>query len=183
MAESKEVRAHETRIEIDWTVKDVWKALTEAKEIERWFAPKMTVEPHVGGTALADWGPNIEWKTTVEVWETNRHLRLVETRDRILGPDGQALEPCRLVQDYYLEAEGGKTVLRFSALRLWNIPRLGYRVRGHQRRLGFLFPAAQACPGAPSERLGPQFPYDRCVLWDRSYPGDTQGSGNDAAAV
>lgn len=113
MPEPEEVREHETTIEIDAPVEDVWKAITEPGEIERWFAPKMTVEPHIGGTVVADWGPTLEWKTTVEVWEPNRHLRLVETRDRILGPAGEQLEPRRLVQDYFLEAKGGKTILRF----------------------------------------------------------------------
>jgi uncharacterized protein YndB with AHSA1/START domain len=97
-------RSHETRIEIAAPIEDVWKALTEASEIARWFAPNIKVEPGVGGTFLADWGPGIEWKTAIEVWEPNRHLRLAETREQP--------EPCPLLQDYFLEAEGGKTVLR-----------------------------------------------------------------------
>jgi len=111
---AKEVREHENRVEIDAPVEDVWKALTDAKQIARWFAPQMTVEPGVGGFILADWGPGLEWKTVVEVWEPNRHLRTVETRDRVMtaSPIEEPLEPCRLVQDYYLEGVGGKTVLR-----------------------------------------------------------------------
>lgn len=110
----KEVREHENVIEIDAPIEEVWKAITEATEIARWFAPKMTVQPGVGGFVLADWGPNLEWKTVIEVWEPNKHLRTVEVRDRIMtaAPDAMPLEPCRLVQDYYLEAKGGKTVLR-----------------------------------------------------------------------
>lgn len=111
---SKEIRAHENRIAIDAPIEDVWKALTDAQEIACWFAPKMTVQPGVGGFVLADWGPGLEWKTTIEVWEPNRHLRTVETRDRVMSaaPVEEKLEPCRLVQDYYLETEGGKTILR-----------------------------------------------------------------------
>jgi uncharacterized protein YndB with AHSA1/START domain len=107
-------RAHETRIEIDVPIEEVWKAITDPKELSRWFAPKMTVEPGAGGFVLADWGPGLEWKTAIEVWEPNRHLRLVETRDRVMGasPDEEPLPPCTLVQDFYLETEGGKTVLR-----------------------------------------------------------------------
>jgi uncharacterized protein YndB with AHSA1/START domain len=111
---TKEVLAHETRVEIDAPIEEVWKALTEANEIARWFAPKMTVEPGAGGSVTADWGPGMEWKNAIEVWEPNRHLRLVETRDHFIGaPEVQEkMEPCRLVQDYYLEGQGGKTVLR-----------------------------------------------------------------------
>jgi len=111
---SEETRSHENIVEIDAPIEQVWKGITEAKEIARWFAPKMTVEPGVGGFVLADWGPNLQWKTVIEVWEPNKHLRTVETRDRAINapPDTEPMEPCRLVQDYYLEAKGGKTVLR-----------------------------------------------------------------------
>jgi uncharacterized protein YndB with AHSA1/START domain len=127
-------REHETRIEIDAPVGEVWKAITDASALSRWFAPKMTVEPGVGGFLLADWGPGIEWKTTIEVWEPNRHLRLVETRDRVMSasPVAESLEPCRLVQDYYLEGAGGKTVLRlvhsgFGSGEGWDVEYEGTR--------------------------------------------------------
>jgi len=114
---SKEVRAHETRVEIDAPIEEVWKALTEANEIARWFGPKMTVEPGAGGSITADWGSGLEWKNAIEIWEPNRHLRLVETRDHFIGESAakesnESMEPCRLLQDYYLEGQGGKTVLR-----------------------------------------------------------------------
>jgi uncharacterized protein YndB with AHSA1/START domain len=127
-------RSHETRIEIDASIDDVWKALTEADEIARWFAPKMTVEPRVGGSITADWGSGIVWKTDVEIWEPNRHLRLVETRDHLIGmgPEAHRMESCRLVQDYYLESEGGKTMLRlvhsgFGADEGWDLEYEGTR--------------------------------------------------------
>jgi len=110
----KEVLAHETRVEIDAPVDEVWKALTEAGEIARWFAPHMTVAPGAGGSVVADWGAGIVWKNAIEVWEPNKHLRLVETRDHFISPEATQgkMEPCRLLQDYYLEGAGGKTVLR-----------------------------------------------------------------------
>lgn len=120
-------RAHETRVVIDAPVEDVWKAITEASEISRWFAPGMTVEPGVGGNVKADWGQGIEWKCAIEVWEPNRHLRLTETRDHMVTPSDidQRMEPCRLVEDFYLETEAGKTVLRlvhsgFGASESWD---------------------------------------------------------------
>jgi len=107
-------RAHETRVVIDAPIEEVWKAITDPAALARWFAPKMTVEPHVGGVVLADWGPGLEWKTFIEVWEPNRHLRLAETREKVLTSSTveQKLPPCRLVEDFYLESESGKTVLR-----------------------------------------------------------------------
>jgi len=107
-------RSHETRITIDLPIEEVWRALTDPVWLARWFAPKMSVEPGPGGTVVADWGPGLEWKTTIEVWEPNRHLRLAETRDRVMSGSSvvEPLPSCRLVQDYFLEAEGGRTVLR-----------------------------------------------------------------------
>ena len=130
MVESKNVaassgRAHETRVAIDAPIEEVWKAITEAEAIARWFAPKMTVEPGAGGFVLADFGPGMEWKTAIEVWEPNRHLRLVETRGQTISPVEEKMEPCRLVQDYYLESAGGKTILRlvhsgFGSSQAWD---------------------------------------------------------------
>ena len=39
-AMTETMRAHETVTEIDAPIEEVWKALTEASEIARWFAPK-----------------------------------------------------------------------------------------------------------------------------------------------
>jgi len=109
-----EVRSHETVIEIRRPVEEVWKALTDPEAIARWFAPKVTVEPGVGGSVAADWGPGILWKTHIELWEPNAHLRLTETRDHLFTPPGieQKFESRKLVQDYYLEGRGGTTMLR-----------------------------------------------------------------------
>ena len=127
MNATKTTRAHETVIEIEAPVEDVWKALTEPEEIARWFAPKMSVEPGAGGWVLADWGPGLVWKTAIEVWEPSRHLCLTETRDKVMStsPVQESLEPSRLVQDYFLEGRGGTTVLRlvhsgFGASAEWD---------------------------------------------------------------
>lgn len=108
------VRAHETRVTIAASVEEVWKALTDPEALVRWFAPRMIVKPGPGGEITADWGPGLEWKTLIEVWEQHRHLRLAETRDRVLSaaPGEERLEPRRLVEDFYLEANGAETVLR-----------------------------------------------------------------------
>jgi len=127
-------RQHETTVEIDAPIEEVWNAIADATGMARWFAPKMTVEPGVGGFVVADWGQGIEWKTTIEIWEPNRHLRLVETRDQFIGasPAAETLEPCRLIQDYFLDSVGGKTVLRlvhsgFGSGENWDIEYEGTR--------------------------------------------------------
>jgi len=108
------MRSHETRGEIDAAIEDVWKALTDSAEAARWFAPVMEIDLKPGGEHVADWGPGLRWKTTVEVVEPLRHLRLAEVRDEMFGVVGERrkLPMARLVQDYYLETENGRTVLR-----------------------------------------------------------------------
>ena len=105
-------RSHETRIAIDVPIEEVWAALTEAGQLVRWFAPKMTVEPGAGGRMISHWGSAMDWPTTIEIWEPGSHLRLSETRDRMISPVERKMSPCTLLQDFYLETENGKTVLR-----------------------------------------------------------------------
>lgn len=108
------MRSHETRVEIDATIEDVWKALTDSDEAARWFAPKMEIDLKPGGDHVADWGPGLRWRSTVEVVEPLRHLRLSEVRDEVFSAarERRKLPSARLVQDYYLETEQGRTVLR-----------------------------------------------------------------------
>lgn len=108
-----EKRAHETVIEIDASIQEVWRAITDPEWISKWFAPVMKVEPGAGGYMIADWGPGMEWKTMIEAWEPERRLTTAETRDRVFAPvDADKMQPCRLVQDWTLESKEGRTVLR-----------------------------------------------------------------------
>ena len=110
-----ETRSHETQIEIDAPLEEVWRAITDAPEIQKWFAPEVTVTPGVGGKFSASWGPGMEGTQFIEIWEPNRHLRLFEERAHTFGCTGDEstrTAPVRLVVDYYLNSENGKTLLR-----------------------------------------------------------------------
>jgi uncharacterized protein YndB with AHSA1/START domain len=110
----RSTRTHETSVWIAAPVEEVWRALTEPAEMERWFAPSITVEPGPGGFVLADWAPGLAWRTSIEIWDSGSQLRLAETRDRVMtsAPVDLPLTPCVLVQDYTLEAGDGGTRLR-----------------------------------------------------------------------
>ena len=97
----KRSRSHETSITIDAPIADVWKAISEAGELQRWLAKDMEVTPRVCGSYMAKWDDNPPWTLTVEVWDAPKHLQLVELE-----------EGHRLLLDYYLESEGNATVLR-----------------------------------------------------------------------
>ena len=99
-------RSLEERIVIDATAEAVWRALTDAEELMRWFPLEARVEPGTGGTMWLSWdGPNGA-TARIEVWEPNRRLRTVEPRQDAAG------RPVELVVDYFIESEGGRTTLR-----------------------------------------------------------------------
>jgi uncharacterized protein YndB with AHSA1/START domain len=133
MSEERKTRSHETIVEIAAPADAVWRGITEASEIVRWFAPQADVSPGEGGRITLSWGPGMEGSSRITVWEPGRHLRLVEERPN--GPRNceaggvvQAVDdskPVEVVLDYYLEAKGGSTVLRlvhsgFGATSDWD---------------------------------------------------------------
>jgi uncharacterized protein YndB with AHSA1/START domain len=93
-------RSFEKTITIDAPVEAVWKALTDAERITRWFAPEARVTPGAGGSIWMSWGPGFEGDAKITIWDEHRHLR---TED--------AKKP--MAVDYVLEAQGGgSTTLR-----------------------------------------------------------------------
>lgn len=101
-------RSVEAAMEIAAPVDAVWKALTDAAELTRWFPFEARVEPGAGGSIWLGWGDIATWDSRIEVWEPNRHLRTAFTpksADSSAANVGQAV-------DYYLEARGGGTYLR-----------------------------------------------------------------------
>lgn len=50
-------RKFEMEITLPATPDQVWAALTDAREVMRWFAPVAEVTPEVGGPMLWQWGP------------------------------------------------------------------------------------------------------------------------------
>ncbi len=105
-------RTVETQIVIDAPVEAVWKALTEAGEITRWFAPEAKSTPGVGGVIWLSWGAPWEGENKIEIWEPNRHLRTTWPFAPPPPPGEESSPPLPLTVDYYLESRGGKTVLR-----------------------------------------------------------------------
>ncbi|HZU97600.1 MAG TPA: SRPBCC domain-containing protein, partial [Planctomycetota bacterium] len=81
----------------------VWKALTEADELVKWFPTEARVKPGLGGGIWLSWGPGMEGgEGKILVWEPGRHLR----------KDGKSMSGQPLTVDFYIETEGGETVVR-----------------------------------------------------------------------
>ncbi|HJX88276.1 MAG TPA: SRPBCC domain-containing protein, partial [Gemmatimonadales bacterium] len=75
-------RAFEMALEIAATPDEVWRALTQAEELVRWFPMDARVTPGVGGTMLWNWGEGQDWESRIDVWEPGRRLRLVQDDSR-----------------------------------------------------------------------------------------------------
>lgn len=95
-------RTAEGRIEIDAPAERVWRALTEAAELERWFPLEAKVEAGEGGRIWMSWGNEFgEW-SEIQAWDPPRYLRT----SWAFG--GGAVQ----VTEYRLEEEGGRTAVR-----------------------------------------------------------------------
>ena len=97
-------RAATGEIEIEAPVEAVWKALTDARELERWFPLEARVEPGEGGAVWMSWRNEYEGESKILKWDPPRHLRT--TWEMHEGD-----QPPQLT-DYRLESKGGRTIVR-----------------------------------------------------------------------
>jgi uncharacterized protein YndB with AHSA1/START domain len=110
-------RAFEMALDLAATPDDVWRALTTAEELVRWFPLGARVTPGAGGTMWWDWGEGEGWESQIEAWEPCRRLRMVQEEDRPYDAEGRPLpagesELSRLAMEFTLETHQGKTRLR-----------------------------------------------------------------------
>jgi uncharacterized protein YndB with AHSA1/START domain len=110
-------RAFRTAIDLDATPDQVWRALTDAEELVRWFSPAARVTPGEGGTMLWSWGYGEDWITRIDAWVPGRLLGLVQDEARPYDAQGNPLppgevEPARIAMEFTLETVQGRTRLR-----------------------------------------------------------------------
>ncbi|MGH7475574.1 MAG: SRPBCC family protein [Longimicrobiales bacterium] len=92
-------------VEIAAPIERVWRALTEAAELERWFPLEARVEPGPDGSIYMSWKNEFAGESKILVWDEPYHLR---TSWGFEAVEGEAQ-----VTDYVLESRGGgRTVLR-----------------------------------------------------------------------
>jgi uncharacterized protein YndB with AHSA1/START domain len=125
---------HKTRslaaqIEVDAPIESVWKALTDADELIRWFPLEAGKTPD--GNLWMSWRNEFKWESRIEISEPPRHFRIAAIEslsgEQRAGENSERhttlAEPT--ATDFYLESHGGKTVLRlihsgFSADAEWD---------------------------------------------------------------
>jgi uncharacterized protein YndB with AHSA1/START domain len=106
----EETRTIEQRIELPARPDEVWQALTDARELMRWFPIEARVTPGVGGSIFYKWGDYYSDSSEIEVWEPPSHLRT--TFGAPVDEQGKP-KPLRTWVDYHIEARpGGGTTLR-----------------------------------------------------------------------
>jgi uncharacterized protein YndB with AHSA1/START domain len=118
MADKKNKRKIELSTQLDADAAAVWKALTDAEELRRWFPLDAIVKP---GEVQLSWGENHTWKFRIEEAIEHKYLKMVYEHGADfpeLDPDkrhpGQTISsnPAQLVLEYFLETEKGRTFLR-----------------------------------------------------------------------
>lgn len=114
---AEQTRAFRMALDIDAPADAVWRALTDAEELARWFPDRARVTPGVGGTMVWSWDKMWDWETRIDAWEPGRLLRLVQEDARPYDTSGRMLpegevEPARIAIEFTLETHQGRTRLR-----------------------------------------------------------------------
>ncbi|HET6211407.1 MAG TPA: SRPBCC domain-containing protein [Micromonosporaceae bacterium] len=100
---AEQTRSHAHEIEVDVPPEVVWRAITEASELTRWYVADATVQPGEGGSFQLSWGSGETAQSRVDVWDERRRLRLIEKSEVDSGP---------IVEEWTIDVRGGHTVLR-----------------------------------------------------------------------
>ena len=110
-----DARVFDMSIDVDASPEAVWSALTEARELTRWFPLEARVTPGEGGSMYWGWGEGWAGESKIATWEPNRRLRLIETR-QAFDADGKPLMDVganrELAVEVTLESHAGKTRVR-----------------------------------------------------------------------
>jgi uncharacterized protein YndB with AHSA1/START domain len=93
----KTKRSLEKTIEVSATPEQVWKALTDPKELVKWFPLEARVTPGVGGKFFISWGPDMEGEAEIIAWEPGKRIAWKESMATV---------------EFTIEARGGKTLVR-----------------------------------------------------------------------
>jgi uncharacterized protein YndB with AHSA1/START domain len=112
---SERKRAAEITLVLDAPIENVWNALTDARELTRWFPLQADAQSEVGATVAWRWDDHFSMVSRVDGCEPPRLLRLVQDRERPHDADGASLpneSTARVVMEFTLETLQGQTRLR-----------------------------------------------------------------------
>jgi uncharacterized protein YndB with AHSA1/START domain len=101
-----QTRQHQHVLEIAASPEDVWKTITEAAELVRWFPLQAEVLPQAGGHITYAWG-DLVGRCSILEWHPVSHLKTSWMQAPSTGAESSAV-----AVDWFLEGSGGKTRLR-----------------------------------------------------------------------
>ncbi len=107
-AKKHKQREYIQELEIQAPREAVWKALSNATELTRWFSPTAEISNTEGGKIHWTWTDQIDWEQTIQVREEGTRLLSVYNSPVDDGQGGKI----PLYIDFQLQGLGGKTTLR-----------------------------------------------------------------------
>lgn len=111
------------RIELQASREAVWKALTDAAELVRWFPLEARVEPGEGGSIFMSWGNAHAAESRIIAWEPMKRLVIS------WGWGDDAVSQPQ-VTEYRIESRGGTTILNVVTSGFPNDPSWDAYVEG-----------------------------------------------------
>lgn len=106
MTSKKDSRNIHVEMDFKQSPERIWRALTDAGDVVRWFCSRATVEPGEGGRIRWDWdAEGCAFDSEILVWQPGTRLKLMETVEK----NGVARP---LVMDFQLTTHAGGTTLR-----------------------------------------------------------------------
>lgn len=176
MSTTKDTRSASGRIEIDASPERVWKALTDAAELVRWFPLEARVEPGEGGSFFMSWKNEYAGTSDILAWEPLERLAISWS-----WSDDPDVPP--QVTEYRIEAkDGGGTLLTVVTSGFPDDPSWDAYVEGTNRgwvfELQSLKQYLEAHDGEDRDviYLRRQIPVDVADAWERVLSEDGLGA-------
>lgn len=116
-------RTIELEVTILATPAEIWKALSTAEGLARWFPPMAEGGGAPNSDLFLSWGEGIDWRTRTTAWEENRHLQWSDPPKK---DSANTADSIQMAVDWYIETiSGGRCVVRlvhsgFSADADWD---------------------------------------------------------------
>ncbi len=114
MATDTAARTIERELAIKADPQAVWNAITDAREITRWFAPEATATPGEGGRISLTWADGLAWAMPIVEWVPDRRLVLTDEGAGELEAAAKEAAPTPSVIRYEIEPAAAGSVLRLT---------------------------------------------------------------------
>ena len=175
MSTSTNTRSASGRIELNAPPERVWKALTDAAELVRWFPLEARVEPGEGGSVYMSWKNEYAGTSDILAWEPDERLAISWS-----WSDDPDVPP--QVTEYRIAGRGGRTVLNVVTSGFPDDPSWDAFVEGTNRgwvfELQSLKQYLEAHDGEEREviYLRRRIPVGAAEAWDRVLGDDGLGA-------